>query len=69
MATCINWEEIFKRDKSFGVRLLLEHRSESSIWILEDSFFWSKGVRVRSLARVICCGRNNAGRSIDFIAS
>ena len=42
MATCINWEEIFKRDKSFGVRLLLEHSGESSIWILEDSFFLVK---------------------------
>ena len=69
MATVINWGEIFERDKSLGVRLLLEHRGESSRWILEDSFFWIKGVQVRSLAQVICCGRNNAGESIDFIAS
>ena len=69
MATVINWKEIFEREKSLGVRLLLEHRGESSIWILEDSFFWSKCVRVQSLAQVICCGRNNAGGSIDFIAS
>ena len=44
MATQINWGEIFKRDKSLGVRLLLEHRGDSSIWILEDAFFFGQKV-------------------------
>ena len=52
MATVINWGEIFERDKSLGVRLLLEHRGESSRWILEDSIFLDK----RCASAVTCTG-------------